>query len=237
MLNNKRKESLKELIKKLGITKNINYTLVHQSLIHPSYFFDKSGKETENNQRLEFLGDAVVGMVIGKYMYEEYPQKTEGELTKMRAAVVCESSLANAAKSLNLGEYLLLGKGEEFMGGKKRPSNLADSFEAFIGAIYLSTSLIDVESIILKALKNMIGQAAKGNFGDYKTQLQEFIQQDRNKILSYKILWEDGPDHDKIFCAGVFLNEEEIARGKGRTKKEAEQQAAKLSLEKLGVVS
>lgn len=236
MLSEKRKEMLKAFVKDLGIVKEIDYALVNKSLIHPSYLFDKKGYEDEHNQRLEFLGDAVVGMVIAQYMYEKYPEKTEGELTKMRAAVVCEASLADVAKKLSLGEYLLLGKGEETMGGAQRASNLADCFEAFIGALYLSTNLEDIKTFILRVLKQKIKQAAMGNFGDYKTQIQEYIQRDRGKQLGYKIIKEEGPDHDKVFYAGVYVNDDEIAQGKGRTKKEAEQLAAKEALGKLGVL-
>ncbi len=235
-MNANRQKQLEQLLEELGIKAKVNLALVHQALIHPSYVYEGGAATGEHNQRLEFLGDAVVGLVIGQYLYEQYPQKTEGELTKMRAAVVCEPSLARAAQQLSLGKYLLLGRGEEMMGGAKRPSNLADCFEAFIGALYLIAGLDFVKHLILKVLQQEIIQAAQGNYGDYKTQLQEYIQRVPESRVVYQILEERGPDHDKVFLAAVYCNEEEMARGQGRTKKEAEQQAARLALLKLGVL-
>ncbi len=233
MLTDTRVSQLQKLLSDLGLPEDLDLELISQALTHPSYLYEGCGPG-EHNQRLEFLGDAVVGLVIGQYLYNKYPYKSEGELTKMRAAIVCESSLAEGAQSLNLGSYLLMGKGEGQMGGANRASNLADSFEALMGALYLLLGLEAVSPIILKLLGHVIAKADQGNYGDYKTQLQELVQRKPNQVLFYKIIREEGPDHNKIFEAGVYLNKEKIAQGKGRTKKEAEQQAAKLALEKLG---
>lgn len=229
-----RLKQLKNLLDTLDIKDRVDYSLINQSLTHPSYLFDAGSESHIHNQRLEFLGDAVVGLVIAQYMYLQYPQKTEGELTKMRASVVCESSLAHGARQLNLGKYLLMGKGEVQMGGSQRASNLADCFEAFIGALYLCLSIDGVRSIILNVLQSKITHAASGQFGDYKTQLQELVQKSPDNKLFYKIIAEHGPDHDKIFIAAVYLNDEKIFEGQGHTKKEAEQQAAKGALNNLG---
>jgi ribonuclease-3 len=235
MLDLQRKARLENLLLQLNIKEKINLNLLDQALTHPSYIFEGRGVSKMHNQRLEFLGDAVVGLVIGQYLYEKHPQKTEGELTKMRATIVCETSLFQGAKSIGLGDFLLLGKGEEQMGGAGRTSNLADCFEALMGALYLSLGLEKVRSVILAVLQEVIEHAVNGDFGDYKTKLQEYIQKDHNSNLAYKILREEGPDHAKKFWAAVYLNEEELARGKGHTKKEAEQKAAKSALSKLGV--
>ena len=236
MLNLQRKAHLEQLLSQLKLEDEINLELIDQALTHPSYIFEGRGVSALNNQRLEFLGDAVVGLVIGQYLYEKLPQKTEGVLTKTRAAIVCESSLVQGARSLRLGEYMLLGRGEQQMGGADRVSNLADCFEAIIGALYLSLGLEKVRTLILRVLKQQIMQAIKGEFGDFKTELQEHIQKDPHSSLGYKILQEKGPDHAKKFWAAVYLNEEELARGMGKTKKEAEQNAAMHALQELGVV-
>ena len=233
MLSDDRKKRLTELLTSLGIDDSIDLEQINEALTHPSYIYDGNNDNGVHNQRLEFLGDAVVGLVVAKYLFDKYPQKSEGELTKLRAAIVCEASLAYGSKSMNLGEYLLLGKGEEHMGGAKRISNLADCFEAFAAALYLSIGLLEVQEIILKALKCKIYDAINGKLGDYKTQLQEYIQRSPDNELAYKIIQEEGPDHKKKFLAAVFLNNSELAQGSGNTKKAAEQQAAKSALDKL----
>jgi ribonuclease-3 len=235
ILNGQRKAQLEQLLAQLHLPEKVDLQLIDQALTHPSYIFEGRKVPGAHNQRLEFLGDAVVGLVVAQYLYEKHPQKTEGELTKMRAAIVCESSLVQGAKALHLGKYLLLGKGEEQMGGAGRVSNLADCLEAFIGALYLSLGLEKVRGLILSVLKKQIEDAAQGVFGDFKTALQEYIQKDPQSSLGYKILQEVGPDHAKKFSAAVYLNGTELARGIGKTKKEAEQNAAKQALHKLGV--
>jgi len=237
MLKGQRKEQLGQLLRQLPLPllEKPDLQLVDQALTHPSYVFEGRKGGGAHNQRLEFLGDAVVGLVIAQYLYEKYPQKTEGELTKIRAAIVCESSLVQGAKALYLGDYLLLGKGEERMGGAERVSNLADCLEAFVGALYLSLGLEKVGDLILSVLHKQIEDAAQGVLGDFKTELQEYIQKDPQCSLDYKILQEVGPDHAKKFAAAVYLNGRELARGTGKTKKEAEQNAAKQALHKLEV--
>jgi ribonuclease-3 len=235
MLNEKRKQKLLELLREIGVQEEVDLNLVHRALVHPSYLFE-DGSPGEHNQRLEFLGDAVVGLIIAQHLYKRYQNKSEGELTKMRAAIVCEASLAAAAMTLDLGSYLLMGRGELLMGGAKRPSNLADCFEAFIASLYMSLGLEKVAAVVLGILRDRISDTARGNYGDYKTRLQEHIQQSPENKLAYQIIGEEGPDHNKIFIAAVCLNEKEIAQGSGHTKKEAEQQAAKLALHKLGVI-
>lgn len=233
MLNPKRRAQLEELLSNLNIGQVPDLELVSQALTHPSYLYEGGGGE-DHNQRLEFLGDAVVGLVVTHYLYKKYPRKSEGELTKTRAAVVCEASLAQSARALNLGAYLQMGKGEGNMGGAARASNLADCFEALMGALYLSQGLEKVSKVILNSLSDQISKASRGKYGDYKTQLQEFVQKIPDQRISYQIIKEEGPDHDKVFQAGIYLNDRQIARGIGHTKKEAEQQAAKKALHNLG---
>ncbi|MFZ5943776.1 MAG: ribonuclease III [Bacillota bacterium] len=232
MLEPQRIHKLNKLVENIGLSLS-KYDLLNAALTHPSYVFEKGTRVGSHNQRLEFLGDAVVGLIVGDYLYNRFPDKTEGELTKMRAAVVCESSLAKAAKRLGIGEYLLMGKGEKIGGGAQRPSNLADAWEALIGALYIELGLESIREFTLKYLKNEIDTVIKGNYGDYKTQLQEFIQRQPDNLIEYQILSESGPDHEKHFVAGILQNGSLISQGSGRTKKEAEQNAAQKALEKL----
>ncbi len=207
------------------------------ALTHPSFLLEKEGSHVlVNNQRLEFLGDAVVDLVVGQYLFEEFPDKPEGELTKMRAALVCEGSLASAARRVSLGEYLLIGKGERGCGGADRSSNLADAWEAMVGAIYLELGIDAVRPIILDNIRPELENVRKGHYGDYKTQLQEEVQRHKNATISYEIIKEEGPDHAKKFTACVCINNEVYAEGEGKTKKEAEQNAACRTLIKLGVI-
>lgn len=228
--NAERQKRLKQLCDKLEINLS-DYTLLDRALTHPSHVCESN---EANNQRLEFLGDAVVDLIMGEYLYEHFPQKSEGELTRMRAALVCEASLSNAAKRVNLGDYLLLGKGERANGGDHRASNLADAWEAVIAAIYLTESLEAVRPIMLKFLKPEMDLVFKGFYGDYKTQLQEIVQKKPDSVIEYKIIAEKGPDHDKEFTAQVAVNGIVKGQGTGKTKKEAEQNAALYFLQKTG---
>ncbi|MDD2233451.1 MAG: ribonuclease III [Desulfitobacteriaceae bacterium] len=196
------------------------------ALTHPSYLFENPQMGREHNQRLEFLGDAILDFIVAEYLYLSYPDRPEGELTKMRAAVVNETTLARNAREIDLGSELLLGRGEQSSGGRERSSILADAWEAVIGAIYLQFGLETARRVILELLKPVIEEVAKGNYGDYKTMLQEKAQSQEREV-SYRILLEEGPDHSKIFTSGVFLDGKLRARGSGRTKKEAEQLAAR----------
>lgn len=203
------------------------------ALTHPSYLFENPQSGAENNQRLEFLGDAILDFIVAEYLYMNYPERPEGELTKMRAAVVNESTLARKAMEIELGQELLLGRGEQVSGGRERPSILADAWEAVLGAIYLQYGLQEARRVVLELLKPAIEDVAQGNYGDYKTMLQEKAQSAENEV-SYRILAEEGPDHNKRFTAGVFMQGKILGKGSGRTKKEAEQNAAQQVLENWG---
>ncbi|AGA70089.1 ribonuclease III [Desulfitobacterium dichloroeliminans LMG P-21439] len=207
--------------------------LLTTALTHPSYLFENPQSGLDNNQRLEFLGDAILDFVVAEYLYLSYPERPEGELTKMRAAVVNESTLARTAKKIQLGKELLLGKGEQVSGGRERPSILADAWEAVVGAIYLQYGFQEARRVILTQLKDEITEVAQGNYGDYKTMLQEKAQREETEV-SYRILAEEGPDHNKRFTAGVYLQGSLRGKGSGRTKKEAEQRAAQQVLDEMG---
>lgn len=238
MIPEKRIIHLKKLLQQLEV-EVADFEPISRALTHPSFILENEGKEgveTVNNQRLEFLGDAVVDLLVGEYLFHQFPQHPEGILTKMRAALVCEATLASAARRYNLGEYLLVGKGEKLCGGNERTSNLADAWEALMAAIYLELGLDEVRRIMIKAIAPEIDRVKKGHFGDYKTQLQEFAQQTPNAKIEYKIISEDGPDHAKNFTARVVVNEVTQADGVGKTKKEAEQNAACQALIKLGQI-
>ncbi|MBO4948677.1 MAG: ribonuclease III [Peptococcaceae bacterium] len=234
MIPQKREEHLKKLTHTLNIQLDDMESL-SVALTHPSFILGDNASLI-NNQRLEFLGDAVVDLVVGQYLYNEFPDKPEGELTKMRAALVCESALASAARRVSLGEYLLIGKGERGSGGYDRPSNLADAWEAMVGAIYLQLGIDAVRPIILEYIGPEIAQVRKGHYGDYKTILQEIVQQDREATIQYEIVRTEGPDHDKKFTACVRVNGVVQAEGTGRTKKEAEQIAACQTLIQMGAI-
>lgn len=227
-----KKEIGRRLAERLELSQPPN-KLMATALTHPSYLFENPRIGRENNQRLEFLGDAILDFIIAEYLYLNYPDRPEGELTKMRAAVVNESTLAQKAKEIHLGEELLLGRGELASGGRERPSILGDAWEALIGAIYLQYGMLEVRRIILEMLKPAIQEVVEGNYGDYKTMLQERAQKEEKEV-HYKILAEEGPDHNKRFTAGVYLNDTLMGNGVGRTKKEAEQQAAQKVLAEWG---
>ncbi len=203
--------------------------LITMALTHPSYAQEKN--TVANNQRLEFLGDAVLNLVVAEYLYNHYGRKAEGELTKIRAKVVCEDALAIFARNINLGQYLLLGRGEEMSGGRKRKSILADAVEAVIGAIYLDQGLETVQRFIITQLEELIIETASGDYYDYKSKLQELVQARDKENVSYAIIEESGPAHAKVFVAGVYYREQLLATGEGKSKKEAEQKAAQKVLQ------
>ena len=203
------------------------------ALTHSSYANEIKKGRHENNERLEFLGDAVLDMVVSEYMYRHFPKMPEGELTKLRASLVCEKSLAKFSQKLSVGEFLLLGNGEENSGGRTRPSILADAFEAILAALYLDSDMECAREFVLEFVKGALKEA-KPSFKDYKTMLQEIIQQNREESVKYHLVGESGPDHDKRFIVEVHLNSNVIGHGEGRSKKEAEQQAAKEALELMG---
>ena len=224
------------------LEKNLNYKfnkigLLKQAMTHSSYANEHKMRIVENNERLEFLGDAILNLVVSQYLYKKYPNHPEGELTKIRAKVVCESSLAYAATKIDVGKYLLLGKGEEATGGRNRESILADAAEAIVGAIYMDSDFETTNSILLSNFElDIVHAVAKGDlFIDYKTELQEIVQKNVKSSLEYVVIKEEGPDHDKRFYMDVVVNDETIGTGRGRNKKEAEQMAAKEALIRLGV--
>lgn len=205
------------------------------AMTHSSFSYE-SKEKIMSNQRLEFLGDAVLELLVSSYLYHAFPESSEGELTKLRAAMVCESSLARLAKKLELGQCLYMGKGEERSGGRERPSILADSFESLLGAIYLDQGIEGAKLFLQQHLQGLVEEARKGNLDrDYKTELQELLQKKSVDPVTYVVLKEDGPDHQKVFTAGVMHLGKEMGKGMGNSKKEAEQQAAKKALQKMGV--
>lgn len=211
-----------------------NKALIKEALSHSSYA-NESKKNRHSNERLEFLGDSVLSIVVSQYLFEHFRHLPEGELTKIRASLVCEKSLHVFAKQINLGKYIFLGKGEENTGGRERPSILADAFEAVIAAIYLDGGLKAAERHILKFIPDDIGQKKKSvNFSDYKTILQEVIQKNPEEKIEYILVSESGPDHNKAFSVHVCLNSNVIGHGEGKSKKDAEQMAAKEALELMG---
>lgn len=225
---------MKALEDRLGI-KWRERSLLLEALTHSSYLYEnKSPKVTSHNERLEFLGDAVLELVVSEYLFLECSEKPEGELTKMRAKIVCEPSLARVSRRLELGRYLLMGKGEERSGGRERPSILADAFEALLGALYLDQGLKAAREFALRELSDIIKRVLSGKYDqDYKTDLQELLQQKYGEAATYQVLSEEGPDHDKIFKVAVSHRGKIMGKGQGRTKKEAEQNAARVALNHL----
>ncbi|MFA7637475.1 MAG: ribonuclease III [Monoglobales bacterium] len=214
-----------------GIYKFKDKNLYDLARTHTSYANEKRSGRTDSNQRLEFLGDSVLSIIVSEFIYKNYSHMPEGSLTKIRAEVVCERSLYEIAKSINLGSYLLLGKGEEKGGGRKRVSILADAMEAFLGAIYLDSDLDTVKKVFMPLITDQIVAAAgKEGKKDYKTTLQEHVQQNGSAEIIYKTVNESGPDHDKTYEVTVSVNGQEQGSGVGKTKKDAEQMAAKDAL-------
>ena len=211
-------------------------SILKNALTHSSFINDKS--KLKNNERLEFLGDAVLELVVSHYLYENCNNRAEGEMTKLRAKIVCTDSLAMAASDFQLGNYIYMGKGEENTGGRTRKSILANTFEAIIGAIFIDGGLEEARKFILCKLKNNIDDSVKGKLVfDYKTKLQEHIQQNAANDIDYVVISEEGPEHDKIFNIELFLNGKVIGSGAGSSKKEAEQHAAYNGLIFLGEVN
>jgi len=200
-----------------------NEQLLKQALTHSSYANEKHLKKLSDNERLEFLGDAVLEVVSSEFLFQNYPKLTEGELTKLRASIVCEPTLATCTEAISLGDFLYLGKGEDNTGGRKRKSVLSDAMEAVIGAIYLDGGFANAKEFVLKFIMTDIEH--KHLFYDSKTILQEVVQGE-HETLTYVLLGETGPDHDKTFEVGVLIGKKEVSTGKGHTKKAAEQEAA-----------
>lgn len=201
------------------------------ALTHSSFSNENREKHIPFNERLEFLGDSVLSVVVSRYLFENFPKLPEGKLTKIRASVVCERSLWECAVNIELGKYMIFGKGEERMGGRTRMSILADAFEALIAAIYLDSSLETVREWILGQLYETIMEASRGKlFKDYKTDFQETAQKNGDVEIKYEVESESGPDHNKSFVVNVYLNGTLMGTGEGSSKKKAEQMAAQNAL-------
>lgn len=228
----KRKEELDSFIKSLDVMFK-DYALLNQALTHRS-FSRECHRNFSNNERCEFLGDSVLGLVVTEILYSRYPDKPEGDLASMKAFLVSESFLANWARSFNLGQYLLLGKGERTTGGADKSAILADAFEAFVGVYYLDQGFEAVKSFISPYINNFLTQCSGSlKFQDSKTLLQEVIQKISKCCPSYHLIKEEGPDHEKTFSVEVSLFDYVLGEGKGNTKKEAEREAAKVAYEKI----
>lgn len=221
------------LEKKLGYKfKNIN--LLKNALTHSSYA-NEVRNGYSSNERLEFLGDSVLSIIVSDYIFNKFPQMPEGELTRLRSSLVCEKALCEFSRELDLGEFLMLGKGEEKGGGRERDSILADAFEAVLAAIYIDGGMEPAKNHVMNfVLREIKHYSSDDTFKDYKTNLQEIIQQNPEESISYILTDESGPDHDKSFTVEVRMNSNVIGIGKGKSKKQAEQMAAKEALRLMG---
>ncbi|MBN2605067.1 MAG: ribonuclease III [Bacilli bacterium] len=210
-----------------------NKLLLQTALTHSSYANENN---CESNERLEFIGDAVLDLLMGKYLYQTNKDYNEGDLTKKRAKNVCESALVEYAKECNLKEFLLLGKGEEKSGGRERVALQADAFEALLGAVFIDKGLNETYKIFDKVVVPVILEEREENFVDYKSYLQELVQSDK-RSLEYRIVSETGPSHDRTFVTRVYMDEILMGEGTGKSKKEAEQNSAEMALKKLAMRS
>ena len=217
----------------LGIS-FIDQSLLEQAFIHPSYLNENPDFALPSNERLEFLGDAILGFIVAEELYSESPELPEGELTTIRASLVCRQTLAKVASSLKLGHWLLLGQGEEISGGRERGSNLANATEALIGAIYLDQGLCKVKEFILSHLKPFLEKTKRGEISpNYKALLQELVQATKFSPPTYHVIEATGPDHDRQFTVEVLIEDKIFAQGIGKNKKAAEVEAAHSAWEKL----
>lgn len=231
-----RTQRLQQFCNRLGIEMQ-DLTLLDMALTHTSYAHEAKGSpKPQHNERIEFLGDSVLSVIVSTYMYKNFNQLDEGQLTKLRAHLVCEASLFEYAKKIHLGDYLLLGKGEELSGGRQRPSLLADAFESVLGAYYLDQGFDKAQKLLLGLMQTEIDDiCTHGICGDFKTRLQEYLQRDGDVDISYKLIGSSGPEHNKVFETEVLLEGNVIGKGSGRTKKDAEQHAAKNALERMHI--
>jgi ribonuclease-3 len=210
--------------------------LLAEALSHSSYANEHRAAGLRSNERLEFLGDSVLGFVTAEFLFRQHPDLPEGDLTRIRAALVCEQSLYEAAQRLDLGRHLKLGRGEEGGGGRRRPSILADAMEAVFAAVYLDGGIAAADALIHRLLLDAEREeVVEERRRDYKTALQELVQRQADQVLTYRMVGEEGPDHNKTFVAEVRLNGQPLGTGSGHSKKEAEQAAAKTALEALEV--
>ena len=210
-----------------------NRFLLETALTHSSYANEKHGNASESYERLEFLGDSILGYVTADFLYHHQPPLPEGSMTRLRAELVCEDSLHKVARTLDLGTYMRLGKGEEHSGGRERPSIMADMVEAIIAAMYLDSGMAEAKRFIYERILSHAEISEEHRSSDYKTELQELIQRKSDQHISYQLIGESGPDHNKRFQFRVSVNGVGIGEGTGRTKKEAEQMAARQALDRL----
>ena len=223
--------SLLELERKIGYNFNNDELLLH-ALTHSSYANEMKMNKENNNERLEFLGDAVLELVTSEYVYNEHMNLSEGDLTKLRASIVCEQTLSSCAKDMHIGDYLLLGKGEDYSGGRQRDSILSDTLEAIIGAIYLDGGFTNAKEFIKENILNKVEN--KELFFDSKTILQEIVQNENSRQkIRYKLISEEGPDHNKSFTMALLIGNKQVSLGVGKTKKAAEQEAAMQAIKRL----
>lgn len=227
----------KEILHDLGsLTRLLDYSfnkedLLYQALRHPSYVYEKGEDWLSDNQRLEFLGDAVISLAVSHLLMESFPEVKEGNLSKYRAFLVSENGLHNIARKIKLGDYLFLGKGEEQTNGRKKPSILSDAFEALMGAIYLDGGFTNALKVASKLFGNLVNNIEPDkSVNDFKTELQEFFQENFQSVPEYRMIKEEGPDHNKTFYTAAYLKGSIVGKGKGKSKKEAEQNAAKDAL-------
>ena len=224
---------MRELEKKLNYTFR-NSALLAEALSHSSYANEHRAEKLNSNERLEFLGDSVLGFVTAEFLFAKHPDMPEGDLTRIRAALVCEQSLYEVAQKLQLGQYLRLGRGEEAGGGRNRTSILADAMEAVFAAVYLDGGIVEASALIHRVLLDVEKETAvEERRKDFKTALQELVQRQADQVLTYRMIGEEGPDHAKIFSAEVLLNGKALGVGSGHSKKEAEQTAARSALQVL----
>lgn len=225
-------EDIRQLEEKIGYRFN-DISILKTAVTHSSYIKEHD-RSTKSNERLEFLGDAFFDAIIGEKLFGMFPQKEEGYLSRTRATLVCEKSLAEKAKQLGLGEYILLGNGEEHNGGRNRESILADTMEAIMGAVYIDGGFEAVKDVVLCLFRDAIEDVKRGKYiiVDYKTRLQEKLQINGAANIRYNMLEELGPDHDKTFVVQLAVNGRPVSTGRGKSKKQAEQNAAKAMLEK-----
>ena len=226
------KESVAGLQEKIGYRFK-NERLLFEALSHSSYA--NENKNLKSNERLEFLGDSVLSIIVSDHIFKHFSHIPEGDLTKLRASLVCESALFDFSKKISLGDYILLGRGEEQTGGRERPSIVSDAFEAVIAAVYLDGGMEAARKYVLSFIPEDITPKGSDAFHDYKTILQEVIQRNPEERVTYHLKSESGPDHDKHFTVQVMLNNNVIGEGTGRSKKTAEQAAAKEALALMGI--
>lgn len=227
------KMDLKQLEDELNFHLDGRATLIKQAFVHRSYVNEVLPEKIESNERLEFLGDVVLSLIVSVYIYKQFPSHKEGDLTNFRASLVKTESLAQAAKKIGLDKFILLGHGENSANGRSNHSILADTFEAFLGAVYLEFGFEKANNLVKKVLfptlKKIINQKL---YRDYKSVLQEIVQEEAKHAPSYDLIASTGPDHDKTFTVGMYVNNKLIAKGIGKNKQAAEQEAARAALEK-----